>query len=127
MRSGHRELVKSLILLGADPKLPALGGLILFEQAIARVNYTYPINFASRRSDVPMMRLILGKDPHKRERQIVFSLGEQRARVYDATGEKFFSAKVSSGKRVYRTRQGKFVITDKHLHHQAISSAGSNL
>lgn len=82
-----------------------------------RVHYTWPVNFASRRSDVPMMRLILGQDPHKRERHIVLSLGEQRARVYDANGDEIFSTKVSSGKRGYRTRQGEFVITDKHRRH----------
>jgi ankyrin repeat protein len=83
----------------------------------SRPNYTYPLNFASRRSDVPMMRLILGQDPEKTERHIILTLSEQRARVYDAKGEEIFSTKVSSGKRGYRTRQGEFVITDKHRHH----------
>jgi ankyrin repeat protein len=82
-----------------------------------RVNRTWPINFAARRGDVPMMRLILGKDPYKEERHIILSLGEQRARVYDAEGNEIFSTKVSSGKRGYATRQGVFAITDKHRHH----------
>ena len=82
-----------------------------------RVNYTYPLNFASRRSDVRMMRLLLGKDPDKAELHIILSLGEQRARVYDANGKEIFSTKVSSGKSGYRTRQGEFVITDKHRDH----------
>ncbi len=82
-----------------------------------RVNRTWPINFAARRGDVPMMRLILGKDPYKEERHIILSLGEQRARVYDAEGNEIFSTKVSSGKRGYATRQGEFAITDKHRHH----------
>ncbi|MEP2776764.1 MAG: ankyrin repeat domain-containing protein [Luteolibacter sp.] len=82
-----------------------------------RVNYTWPINFASRRSDVPMMRLLLGQDPHKIERHIILSLGEQRARMYDADGEEIFSSRVSSGKSGFRTRQGVFVITDKHRDH----------
>ncbi|MGJ8633341.1 MAG: ankyrin repeat domain-containing protein [Luteolibacter sp.] len=82
-----------------------------------RVNYTWPINFASRRSDVPMMRLLLGQNPETTERHIILTLSEQRARVYDATGKEIYSTKVSSGKRGYRTRQGEFVITDKHRHH----------
>lgn len=82
-----------------------------------RVNYTWPINFASRRSDIPMMRLILGQDPHKIQRHIILSLSEQRARMYGADGEEIFSFRVSSGKKGYRTRQGEFVITDKHRHH----------
>ena len=82
-----------------------------------RVNYTYPLNFASRRGDIRMMRLLLGKDPDKVELHIILSLGEQRARVYDANGEEIFSTKVSSGKSGFRTRQGEFVITDKHREH----------
>ncbi|MFD2255407.1 ankyrin repeat domain-containing protein [Luteolibacter algae] len=91
-----------------------------------KVNYTWPINFASRRSDVPMMRLLLGQDPDKSERHIVLSLKEQRARVYNSDGEEVFSTKVSSGKSGYRTRQGEFVITDKHRHHNS-SIYGSSM
>lgn len=82
-------------------------------------NYTYPLNFASRRSDVPMMRLLLGQDPGITARHIILSLGEQRARVYDAKGVEIFSTRVSSGKSGYSTRQGEFVITDKHRQHQS--------
>lgn len=87
------------------------------KSAYTRVNNTWPINFAARRSDIPMMRLLLGKDPHKSERHIILSLSEQRARVFDSTGEEIFTTKVSSGKRGFSTRQGDFVITDKHRHH----------
>jgi hypothetical protein len=82
-----------------------------------RVNRTWPINFASRRGDVPMMRLILGKDPEHVERHIVLSLTEQRARLLDQNGNELFSTPVSSGKPGYRTRTGEFVITDKHRQH----------
>lgn len=91
-----------------------------------RVNYTWPINFASRRSDVPMMRLLLGQDPHKVDRHLVLSLGEQRVRMYDANGDEIFSSRVSTGKRGYRTRQGVFVVTDKHRHHNS-SIYGSSM
>jgi ankyrin repeat protein len=82
-----------------------------------RVNRTWPINFAARRGDIPMMRLILGKDPFNEERHIILSLGEQRARVYDAEGNEIFSTKISTGKKGFATRQGVFAITDKHRHH----------
>ena len=91
-----------------------------------RVNYTWPINFASRRSDIPMMRLLLGQDPHNIERHIILSLSEQRARMYNADGDEIFSSRVSSGKRGYRTRQGVFVITDKHRTHNS-SIYGSSM
>ena len=89
-------------------------------------NYMWPINFASRKSDIPMMRLILGQDPDRIERHIILSLGEQRARVYDADGNELFSTRVSSGKSGYRTRQGEFVITDKHRTHNS-SIYGSSM
>lgn len=82
-----------------------------------RVNRTWPINFAARRGNIPMMRLILGKDPFIEERHIILSLGEQRARVYDAEGNEIFSTKVSSGKRGNATPLGVFAITDKHRQH----------
>jgi ankyrin repeat protein len=87
------------------------------KHAYTRVNKTWPINFASRRSDVAMMRLLLGKDPHRRERHIELSIGEQHARVYNQDGEEIFSTKVSTGKKGFATRQGEFVITNKHRHH----------
>lgn len=91
-----------------------------------RVNYTWPINFASRRSDVPMMRLLLGQDPHEIDRHLVLSLSEQRVRMYDAAGDEIFTSRVSTGKRGYRTRQGVFVVTDKHRHHNS-SIYGSSM
>lgn len=91
-----------------------------------RPNYMWPVNFASRRSDVPMMRLLLGQDPATAERHIILSLGEQRARLYDGAGNELFSTRVSSGKSGYRTRQGEFVITDKHRTHSS-SIYGSSM
>ncbi|MBC7979134.1 MAG: ankyrin repeat domain-containing protein [Armatimonadetes bacterium] len=84
-----------------------------------RVNYSWPINFASNRSDVAMMRFLLGQDPKRVERHIVLSLTEQRARLYDGAGNELFSTRVSTGKRGYGTRTGQFVITDKHRHHSS--------
>jgi ankyrin repeat protein len=74
----------------------------------------WPINFASRRGDVPMMRLILGRDPQREERHIEIRLSEQRARVFDAQGNELFSTKVSTGRKGFATPTGEFVITDKN-------------
>lgn len=75
----------------------------------------WTINFASRRNDVPMMRLLLGADPHDTSRKIVVDLSEQRARVYE-NGKMIFSTRVSTGKKGYRTRRGTFAITNKYRH-----------
>ena len=74
----------------------------------------WPLNFASRRGDVKMMRLILGKDPLREERHIEIRLGEQRARLFDATGNELFNTKVSTGRAGFSTPTGEFVITDKN-------------
>jgi ankyrin repeat protein len=79
-----------------------------------RSSALWPINFASRRSDVRMMRLFLGRDPHREERRIEVSLSEQRARIYDAEGNEMLSTKVSTGRRGFSTPTGEFVITNKH-------------
>lgn len=74
----------------------------------------WPINFASRRGDVKMMRLILGKDPFREERHIEIRLSEQRARLFDAAGNELFTTKVSTGRPGFSTPTGDFVITDKN-------------
>lgn len=84
-----------------------------------QINYTWPINFASRRSDLGMMRLLLGQNPHTRGRKIILSLKEQRARFYSESGDEIFSTRVSSGRSGYRTLEGEFVITDKHRDHSS--------
>ena len=50
-----------------------------------RASSLWPINFASRRGDVAMMRLFLGQDPIREERCIEVRISEQRARVYRFT------------------------------------------
>jgi ankyrin repeat protein len=79
-----------------------------------RATSIWPINFASRRSDVRMMRLFLGRDPMREERRIEIRLSEQRARVYDATGTEIFNTKVSTGKKGHDTPTGEYVITNKY-------------
>ncbi|MBC8127658.1 MAG: ankyrin repeat domain-containing protein [Gloeobacteraceae cyanobacterium ES-bin-144] len=79
-----------------------------------RISSLWPINFASERKDVRMMRLFLGKDPLIEQRIIKISLSEQRARVYDPLGNEIFTTKVSTGRKGFSTPHGEFVITNKH-------------
>lgn len=74
----------------------------------------WPINFASRRNDVRMMRLFLGRDPQRENRHIEIRLSEQRAIVMDGDGKEIFTTKVSTGRKGYSTPTGEFVITNKH-------------
>jgi hypothetical protein len=79
-----------------------------------RISSLWPINFASRRNDVRMMRLFLGQDPLREERCIEIRLSEQRARMFDAEGKEILSTKVSTGRKGYSTPTGEYVITNKH-------------
>ena len=83
-------------------------------QVRTRASDIWPINFASRRSDVRMMRLFLGRDPMREERRIEIRLSEQRARVYDSMGNEIFNTKVSTGKKGHDTPTGEYVITNKY-------------
>ncbi|RYD21364.1 MAG: ankyrin repeat domain-containing protein [Verrucomicrobiaceae bacterium] len=67
--SGNVESARHLIRAGAKMNVRT------------KTTNIWPINFASRRSDVKMMRLFLGKDPAKEERRIEIRLSEQRARL----------------------------------------------
>ena len=83
-------------------------------QVYTRTAKLWPMNFATDRKDVKMMRLLLGKDPQREERQIVIHLAEQRARLLDADGKELFTTRVSTGRKGFSTPTGEFVITDKN-------------
>lgn len=74
----------------------------------------WPINFGSRRGDVRMMRLFLGRDPFHEERRIEISLSEQRVRVFDAEGNEIWATRVSTGRKGYETPTGEYAITNKY-------------
>lgn len=74
----------------------------------------WPINFAARRSDVAMMRTLLGKPPEPGRRRLVVSLSAQNVRMFDDAGQEVFKAKVSTGRNGYATPAGAFVITNKN-------------
>jgi len=106
------------LMVAADSGMTETAGALLRAKAKTetwtKVARLWPINFASRRGDVKMMRLILGRDPLKEERHIVIHLGEQRARLYDSAGNELFNTKVSTGRKGFATPTGEFVITNKH-------------
>ena len=79
-----------------------------------RSTVLWPMNFATSRSDVKMMRLLLGQDPFHEERVIEIRLSEQRARLYDDQGTEIFATNISTGRAGFSTRTGEFVITDKY-------------
>jgi ankyrin repeat protein len=83
-------------------------------QVRTKVASLWPINFASRRNDVPMMRLFLGKDPLREERRIEVRLSEQKARILDAAGNEILTTRISTGRKGYATPTGEYVITNKH-------------
>jgi lipoprotein-anchoring transpeptidase ErfK/SrfK len=75
------------------------------------------VGFAARRDDVKMMQLLLGRDPAHKQQWIRVDLSEQKAWVYNASGEEVFTTKISSGKKGFRTVTGEFVITNKTRDH----------
>ena len=86
----------------------------------------YPLNFATRRSDVKTMQVILGVDPEKEKFHAILDLSDQRVKLYDPDGKVLFSSRVSTGKAGYRTPTGVYVITDKHKSHNS-SIYGSSM
>jgi ankyrin repeat protein len=78
------------------------------------VNKTWPLNFACRKADVPMMRLLLRKDPYIETQHIVVNLARQDAQLFDSCGNVVFTTKISTGKKGFATPTGIFVITNKY-------------
>ncbi|MCH7228304.1 ankyrin repeat domain-containing protein [Haloferula sp. A504] len=102
--SGSVETARTLIDKGAR------------KQVWTRRNSTWPINIAARNDDVPMMRLLLGKDPYVEEREVLVDLSDQELRVFGKSGEEIFKTKVSTGKQGYATRTGTFAVTNRYRH-----------
>jgi len=101
--SGNLEIAQQLIDHGANPAKSTKVGS----------NRMWPLTFATRRSDTKMMQIVLGRKPGKSNLWIKVDLSEQRAYVYK-DGKQVYKTRVSSGKKGHRTRQGKFVITNKY-------------
>jgi ankyrin repeat protein len=77
-------------------------------------NHMWPINIAARKSDVKMMRLLLGKDPVVEQRRIVVDLSDQLAVMYDSSGLELFKTSISTGRKGFATPTGTYAITNKY-------------
>ncbi len=101
--SGNIELAQELIKYGANPT----------KSTKVHRSRMWPLTFASRRSDVKMMQVLLGRKPGRSSLWVKVDLSEQRAYVFK-NDEQIYKTRVSTGKSGYRTRRGKFVITNKY-------------
>jgi hypothetical protein len=79
-----------------------------------RGQFKYPLGMAADRKDIPMMQVLLGRDPAEaaHTRRIVISLRNQHATLYEHD-QPTFSTRVSTGRKGYPTPRGEYVITDK--------------
>ncbi|MCW1922026.1 ankyrin repeat domain-containing protein [Luteolibacter arcticus] len=77
-------------------------------------NRMWPLNIAARKSDVKMMRVLLGKDPVVEQRRIIVDLSDQCAVIYDSSGLELFKTSISTGRKGYATPTGTFAITNKY-------------
>lgn len=74
----------------------------------------YPLGMAADRHNVPMMQVLLGRDPDEaaNARRIVISIRDQHATLYEH-GEPTLQTRVSTGRKGFATPHGEYVITDK--------------
>ncbi len=103
--SGNVELAQQLLAYGADPQ----------KSSKVHRNRMWPLTFASRRSNVEMMQVILGREPGRSSLWVRVDLSEQRAYLFKDDVQ-IYKTRVSTGKSGHRTRKGKFVITNKYRH-----------
>jgi len=98
---GDLEMVRLLVKRGAS-----LGA--------TRGQFKYPLGMAADRRNVPMMQVLLGRDPDEaaNARRIVISIRNQQATLYEH-GQPTFRTRVSTGRKGYATPHGEYVITDK--------------
>ncbi|QJE96739.1 ankyrin repeat domain-containing protein [Luteolibacter luteus] len=106
------------IMLAADSGSPQTARYLLAAGAKTSVwtrrNRMWPINIAARKSDVRMMRVILGKDPDMEQRRILVDLSDQRAWIFDSSGLELFSTPISTGRKGFATPTGTYAITNKY-------------
>jgi ankyrin repeat protein len=82
-----------------------------------RGQYKYPLGMAADRRNIPMMQVLLGRDPAEaaRTRRIVISISAQHATLYEHDASTLHT-RVSTGRRGFPTSPGDYVITDKRRH-----------
>lgn len=100
--SGCTDTVRALLVAGARTSV------------WTKRNHMWPINIAARKSDVKMMRVLLGKDPVVEQRRIVVDLSDQRAVMYDSSGLELFKTSISTGRKGFATPTGTYAITNKY-------------
>lgn len=100
--SGSVETASALLNAGAE------------KSVWTRRSRIWPINLAADHGDVPMMRLLLGKEPYREQRRVRIDLSEQRLKVFSMDGSEIFETRVSTGRRGYSTRTGTFAITNRY-------------
>lgn len=113
--SGDLEMVRLLMDYGAKTN------------TWTRRHRLWPVNFASRRSDVPMMQVMFGADPDNEERWVKVDLSEQTAWVYGKNNEVLLKTRVSTGKKGYRTPTGSFVVSNKYRHWNSTIYDGASM
>jgi ankyrin repeat protein len=76
--------------------------------------YKYPLGMAADRHNIPMMQVLLGRDPEEaaHTRRIVISTRNQHATLYEHD-EPTFQTRVSTGRKGFATPHGEYIITDK--------------
>lgn len=108
------------LMLAADSGSVATAQVLLEMGARRQVwtarNSVWPVNIAARHADVPMMRLLLGKDPYVEKRHVLVDLSDQELRVFGSDGQELFRSRISAGKRGYATPTGTFAVTNRHRH-----------
>jgi ankyrin repeat protein len=112
---GDLELTKLLMKRGAS-----LGP--------TRGQVKYPLGMAADRRNIPMMQVLLGRDPAEaaRTRHIVVSIGQQQATLYE-NDEPTLRTRVSTGRKGFPTPRGEYVITDKRRHWESTIYDGAEM
>ena len=101
--SGQTEAVRLLLLYGANTQIHT------------PVSHMYPLDFAAELKSIPMMQLLLGKEPTREGQghRIVISLSKQKGWFFH-DGSVLLETPVSTGRAGYPTRPGEYVVTQKY-------------
>ena len=98
---GDLDMVRMLLARGAS-------------RGPTRVEVKFPLGMAADRHNIPMMQMLLGRDPAEaaHTRRIIITIKDQHATLYEHD-RPTFSTRVSTGRKGYPTPRGEYVITDK--------------
>ena len=99
----EHKVAEKLIANGANPT-----------QGTESRSKVYPIQMAANNKDVKMQQLLIGVpyEDEQQERNFIIDLSEQKVYYYNG-GELKKTSRISSGRSGFRTKAGKYVITDK--------------